>query len=248
MKSPAAMTRVSGLASILVLGAGLQAQPQGLAPVHLDDNSDWWSAANAAPAAQKATSQKRKISDKNFEILGVVLSEDMFSLAGTEFGSVRPVVRGDAANFREQACYSLPAREFLIFEHGEVNDGFYLFAGGAPWKGQDTCVPSSRAPASFVTGSGLHLGQTPEQVTAILGQPSERTPDQLLYLLESKRPATSDEIALLQKQHPELNEPQPPKSLEFDVTVVIVAKFVKSELNYLAVSKAESTQPETKKP
>lgn len=246
MKLPAAMTRASGLAAVIVLGSAML-YPQGLAPVRLDDNSDWWSAANAAPAAQKTTPQKRKIPDKNLEIQSVVLGEDMFSQAATEFGSVRPVIRGETANFREQACYALPAHVYLSFEHTEVNDSFYLFAGGAPWKGQDCCVPAARAPLSVASGSGLHIGQTPEQVIAILGPPSERTPDQLLYVLQSKRPATAEELAALEKQRPAPVDAQAQKAVEFDVSVTIVAKFVRTELSYLAVSKAESIQPETRK-
>ena len=249
MKLPRAMARASGLVAVIVLGSAAQAAIfQGMAPQHIEDNSDWWSVANAAPTAQKATPQKRKISDKNFEVMSVTLGEDMFSEAGTEFGSVRPVIRGGTASFREQACYALPASEYLIFEHTEASDTFYLFVGGGPWKGEDSCVPSARAPLSIVTGTGLHIGQTPEQVIAILGQPSERTADQLSYVLQSKRPATPEELAALKRGHPEPPEPQKRKAVGIDVTVTIVAKFVRLELSYLAVSKAESIQQATKKP
>lgn len=249
MKLPAAMARASGLAALIALGsatASLSLNPQGMAPLRLEDNSDWWSISNAV-SSQKATPQKRKIPDKNLEIMSVVLGEDMFSLAATEFGSVRPVIRGGTANFREQACYALPATEYLILEHGEARDTFYLFVDGAPWKGQDSCVPSARAPLSIMTASGLHVGQTAEQVIATLGQPSERTPEQLLYVFALKRPATAEELAQLQKQQPEASKPQSHRVVEIDVTVTIVAKFVRSELNYLAVSKAEGAQPEAKK-
>jgi hypothetical protein len=248
MKSPGAMARASGLAAVIALGSGAQALfSQGLAPQHLDDNSDWWSTANAVPAAQGATPQKRNISDKNFEVMSVALGEDMFSQAGTEFGSVRPVIRGETSNFREQACYAFPAHVFLIFEHTEVGDSFYLFTGAAQWKGEDACVPVARPPSSVATGSGLHIGQTPEQVVAILGPPGERTPEQLFYVLGSKRPATAEDVAALGKQHPPQGDTKPPKTVEFDVTVTIVAKFARGELNYLAVSKAESIKPETRK-
>ena len=245
MKSSTAMARASGLAAILVLGAGMQApslNSQGLAPQHLEDNSDWWSNFNSASGAGKVTSPKRNISEKNFQVLGVVLGDEMLSLAGTEFGSVRPIVRGEAARFREQACYVLPVKEYLIFEQGEVSETYYLFADGETWTGQDSCVPVARAPNTVSTGSGLRLGQTPEQVMAILGQPNERTQDQFRYVVEFKRSATAEEIAQFRKEHPELNEQQLHKNSDFNVAVSIVARFAQSKLIYLAVSKAETNQ------
>jgi hypothetical protein len=239
----ATMFRARVFATLIVFGSGLPTlnlNSQGLAPQHLDDNSDWWSNFNADYPATKVAPPKRNISSKNLQILGVVLGDEMLSLAGTEFGSVRPVVRGDGAKFREQACYALPVKEYLIFEHGEVGATYYLFSDGRTWTGQDACVAVARAPNSVSTGSGLRLGQTPEQVIAILGQPSERTQDQFRYLAESKRSATAEELAQFRKEHPELNEQQLRKNSEFNVTVSIVAKFAQSQLSYLAVSKVET--------
>ena len=241
MKS-ATMFRARVLAAIIVLaGSGDSTlDSQGLAPQRLDDNSDWWSNFNSNYTAGKVAPPKGNISSKNFEVLRVVLGDDMLSLAGTEFGSVRPVVRGDGPRFREQACYALPVKEYLIFEHGEVGATYYLFSDGTTWTGQDACVAVARAPNTVATGSGLRLGQTPEQVTAILGQPSERTQDQFRYVAESKRNATAEELAQFRKEHPELNEQQLRKNSVFTVSVSIVAKFAQSQLSYIAVSKVET--------
>lgn len=213
-------------------------------PASPSDASDWWSLTRSQNETEAREVQHREIADANFQIAGVDLHDVTFAKVYGKLGKTPSVQRGDASTWREQACYMSPAPRrpmYLIFEHGEVNASFYLFSETIPWNGSSRCTQSEKISESVGTVSGLHLGQSPEQVVGILGQPSERRQNELVYVVESKRKTDPDALARARKQHPELSEEQFREDYAtYDLTVLIRVRFARHKMVYLGVSTAET--------
>src|SRR5579863_607028 len=164
----------------------LEAAMQLDTAIRINDDSDWWSGGRTLDSDDTITVQKREIAGTNFRILGIELSEAMFRQARSMLGEATLIERGDAATGRQQTCYVSGEngdRVHLVFESGEVDFTFYLFANGANWNGSEYCARSNQVSKTSSTASGLHLGQTPAQVMAILGKPSNRRENEVIYSL-----------------------------------------------------------------
>jgi len=208
------------------------------------DNSDWWSLLRGDDDEADIKFEKREFRESNFHILGIRLAETMFSQANERLGTAATIQRGDASSGRTQACYvSSPNEEqtHLIFEQGEVDFGFYLFAGGPAWSGSDRCLVSSKISRNVVTGAGLRLGQTREQVIAILGKPTSESKNMLTYFFSVRKRTGSEDLRQAHHYHPELDDKELIKEYGFyDLNAAITARFKHGKLTYLAVSKSET--------
>ncbi len=199
--------------------------------------------------------QHREVAGANFQIAGVDLTArgDFFTRVFGVLGKVTTVWSGDGADSNHEACYR-PVEEndrtHLIFGEGEVDESFTLSSDGSSWKWKTPCKRSSRITRSLASASGLRLGQTQEQVIAILGLPTSRSRnlqngrDELVYELESKRDMSSRELApILEdelKRHPNLDQRAFIKNYGFySIEVSIHAKFVNVALTNLTVSWSE---------
>ena len=207
------------------------------------DDSDWWSITGSTDDVGEMRIQDRELPRTSFRVLGVDLSEDAVTRIQRRLGQTQTISRGDASTGREQACYrsSPEPATYMIAEEGEVNSAFYLFNEGAPWNGRELCKRSELVSGSIGTDSGVHLGQSPEQVTTILGRPSRRSQSEIIYFLSTKKETPPDAAARCRAQHPE----QSPEELHedcdvYDLTVYIRARFVHARLVYLGVSVAET--------
>jgi hypothetical protein len=247
LKKVIPLIRGAACASVLCLGllaqvlsSDLKASPQG----YTGDNSDWWSVLRTDDSDESMTFQKREPAASNFRILAISLGEDMFKQAAAKLGATEKIQRGDAASGREQACYVSPGnskRVHLIFEQGEVNDSFYLFADGPDWQGSEKCLPSQLISRGLSTASGLHLGQTPSEIMRILGKPSVRRKNELIYSFLIKKRNSAKDLKEARIRHPEMSEQEFHANYDYyDLTVGIDGRFVHSKLTFLAVSKTET--------
>ena len=211
---------------------------------YINDNSDWWSVYSSSDSDKKTNLQEREILSSNFQVLGIGLDEAMFSQAAAKLGEATHVERGDASTGRDQACYVSAGsgeRVYLIFERGEVDFTFYLFAGGPSWNGIDRCTASNLVSRTVSTASGLHLGLTPPQVIAILGKPSNRRANELIYSLHTKKKTPLTLLRKLRQGHPELGDKEFLEEYgEYDLEVWGDLRFAGSKLTYLCISKAET--------
>jgi len=213
--------------------------------VRLYENSDWWSIRQRSDSEEIIKTQERELGRPNFQVLGVNLGETMISRAAAKLGKATVIERGDASTGRQQACYASPASQgkvYLIFEEGELGYTFYLFVGGPAWEGADRCVPSKAISRSLATASGLHLGQTPAQVVAILGKPTRQRENELVYSFLVKKKTSPQDLKEARKRYPDMSDKDFQESFGYyDLGTGVVAKFADSKLIYLAVSKVEST-------
>ncbi len=149
------------------------------------------------------------------------------------------VSRGNGPNARAQKCYTSKDKVFLVFEEGESNSAFYLFSETTPWNGVKMCARAENLSKSAATDSGLQLGQTQEDVIRILGEPTIRHSNELLYLLDSKKPTPPEKLAQLRSDNAGLSDKDfQDKFGKYDITVIIRAKFSHSKMEYLAVSES----------
>jgi hypothetical protein len=226
--------------------SGVQATPQEKLPTPLHDNSDWWSGLRTVESDDDFKPDAREFPAVTFRVLGIPLGQKQFKKAAAVLGAVEHVERGDAATGREQACYvSSGAGEkiYLIFEQGELEFSFYLFAGGPPWYGSDRCAPSRRVRRAMGTDVGLRLGQTPQQVIAILGKPTKRERNTLIYSFLVEKPLSPRDLAwqYAHSGEPKMSKEQFKKEYgNYDLSEYVEARFAAGKLNYLTVSKAES--------
>lgn len=209
----------------------------------IDDNSDWWSLLKEDNGPE--IKPKHEALNANFGIAGVSLGEKQFEQLSARLGKAAEVERGDASTGRHQVCYqSMASTEnvHLVFEFGEVEENFYLFADGQKWTGSDLCAKSKSISAQLMTGSGLRLGLSRSTVIAVLGPPDFASGDRVVYSREVKRKTTQKEFEQMRKDYPQrLSDEEAHREFDyFDVGMYIEARFVKDKLNYLAVSRTET--------
>jgi hypothetical protein len=201
---------------------------------------------------KKFRAQNREVAGTNFQIAGVdlALKGDFFTYVLGTLGKVSTVWSGDAADSNHEACYRSAEENdstHLIFSEGEVSRSFTLSSDGSVWKWKTSCKPSPKITRDIATVSGLHLGQTQEQLIAILGLPTIRSQnvkngrDDLAYKLIARKKKSSREIALLLqnelKQYPNLyKKAWIENNGYYDLYVFIHAKFMNNALIKLEVT------------
>jgi len=226
---------------------------QAKMPTPLHDNSDWWSSLRTLDSDEGIPNEgigpeAREFRPAVFTVLGILLGEKLFTRAAAVLGPVEQVQRGDAATGRIQACYVSPGngeKIYLIFEQGELDFSFYLFAAGPPWYGSDRCAHSARIRRGVTTGAGLRLGQTPAEIIAILGRPTKRLANELIYSFLVEKPLSPKDLARAFAESrgtvPQLSKEQFKKEYgNYDLCEYVDARFAAGRLFYLAVSRLES--------
>jgi hypothetical protein len=202
-------------------------------------------------SGKKTRVQHREVAGTNFQIAGVDLTanEDFQTQVAKVLGKVTTVWSGDASTGLEEACYrsaKVNDSTHLIFGQGEVDQSFILSSDGSAWKWKAPCKPSLKITRGLATASGLHLGQTQEQVIAILGLPTRRSQnaknerDDLEYSLEAYKRMSARELApLLQNELKEYSKQELREWINkhgYYLEVYIHAKFIKDSLTNLEVS------------
>jgi hypothetical protein len=204
----------------------------------LNDNSDEWSLTVNSDDFKNVKIQKRDLADVNFQILGISLNDYLFNQVFQIMGKTNLVERGDAYNARQQACFvsAQPGpKVYLIFERGGINSVFYLFSEGPVWHGQESCVPTPLVGPAIAVASGLRLGESPSEVTAILGSPNVRRDQELIYFVYAQRKTPARLLKMLHEEHPNLNA----HAYEIlNIQAQIRATFVDSKLTSLTVARA----------
>jgi len=208
------------------------------------DNSDWWSTYRSlGPRELTAKAQNREPDTSLFQILGVNLGDDDFEHLEAKLGKVARIGRGDASTGREQICYVSAERQpvHLIFEKGELDESYYLFTGGKAWKGIDLCGKSNLVSVGLTAGNGLRLQQTRPQVEAILGKPVVSRPDRIYYTFRVRKKRPDSKLKKLRDENPKSSDKEFHETFDFySLWVYVEARFERSKLNYLAVSKSET--------
>ncbi len=193
---------------------------------YLHDNSDWWSEIPDEAAAAQPTVKftKSEPQSGNFRILGLSVWGIMVHWPQAvvhALGRADIVERGDASVGRAQVCYeSAEASDGakLIFEQGECAQGFYLIRDGEPFVGSDRCVPSALVTRKLRTPTGLGIGLTRAEVVKVLGRPSGRKGDSLIYSYRIKMKKTKEQI---EAEHHDAPEFTPDLEYEDDLSILI---------------------------
>jgi hypothetical protein len=211
------------------------------------DNSDWWSNVTDVGtdlSAPQTNLQHRELGPSTLEIGNIKVGLGEIDKAAARFGKARVMSRGDASSSRIQACYvSEDSQTHLIFQEDGEGFGaeFYLFKDGPRWNSSDLCAKSPLVSGDIATASGLHLGMTPAEVEALLGNPSVASAEYLRYDLQVRKRTTADDLAKMRAQHPKMSGKELNDSYGFYyVTSTVVAKFKDSKLTYLDVGRYES--------
>jgi hypothetical protein len=211
--------------------------------VSIDDDSDWWSIIRENANEETLKADEKDVQESTFRILGITVGRDELDAIQAKLGKAVVVTRGDASTGRSQICYrSEDSRTRLTFESGEVQYAFYLFIKGPNWTGSDLCSKSKFVTSGASTLSGLHLGQSPAQVKALLGKPTKSLPNgDLIYFRQIRKRWGPVDLKKIRKYHPDLSDQKFHQNYDFyDMTAYIVAKFSDSKLIYLGVSKSET--------
>jgi hypothetical protein len=223
------------LSIILVLGLPGQS-------LRIDDSSDWWSLHNENRSEATINAGSKALADKNFTILGLAVGTQFEEIAA-KLGKAQSVERGDASTGRYQVCYvsaNSTERVHLIFEFGEDESLFYLFASGPDWNGSNLCRKSKQISTIIGTSSGLRLGLARPQIEAILGKSDFTTGEKLIWYRQVERKTSAEKFARMRKEYPEqLSDKSAhekfdsyPEESNFEI------RLVNSRLNYLAVSRS----------
>lgn len=235
------------LICITVLYSGITAKAtlgESNPSISTHDDSDWWSIIRNGYSDFNLKSQNLDTNASNFQIAGIAVGQYDLPRIMARLGKATTVGRGDAAVGREQICYvsvAEPRKIHLIFEHGEVAHAFYLFADGPHWTGDNLCVKSRVVTTNVSTASGLRLGLTPSQVESILGKPTARKNDRLIYFRSIRKRNSPRELKRLRQYHSGISEKEFHEEYDFyDLNVYIEARFSKSKLIYLGLSMSET--------
>jgi hypothetical protein len=240
------------MTALLLLFVSMVSQPtfaQNAPPTNRGDNSDWWSLLREDVPRSPGKPETRSFSASNFEILGIAIREDdLFGIgdflgrATASIGEAPKIERGDAATGRSQLCYTSsqnPGSIYLIFEGGETDLSVYLFSKGPAWAGSEHCLKTSLVAPALKTTSGLHLGQTKDQVETLLGKPTASRNNALIYWGAVKRKISPKTLQDLQRENPQMNEKEFHDNFDsYNLSAFIEARFIDSKLAYLALSKS----------
>lgn len=228
------------LMGVIYLCLGLSTTAQ---TIRMKDQSDWWSLLNERAQSPEVRSSVLDLDPTNFEIANLHLGNVGLNDIQAKLGRTTIIERGDASTNRQQTCYrSAGDRQlvYLIFEFGEDQSTFYLFADGAPWKGKAVCTTSTQVSTALSTASGVKLGLRAEAVKAILGQPDAISADRLIYSRQIRRKSTPARFDRQRKEYPDrLSDAEAHKKFDFyTVSLYLEARFTASKLSYLAVSQS----------
>jgi hypothetical protein len=206
----------------------------------LNDSSDWWSISREDPRTPNVKPSNHELQASNFSLAGVTLGQGGVEAITARLGRAPEIERGDASTGRSQLCYASGTNSavHVVFEFGEDESIFYLFSGGASWKGSKYCVQSKRVSDSLSTASGLRLGLARPEVEAILGHPDATTVDEFVYSRQFDKKSTPSEFETFRKEYPmQLSDEEAHRKFDFySVEQYILARFTDSKLVYLAVS------------
>ena len=127
-----------------------------------------------------------------------------------------------------------------MFETGEVELSYYLFAGGASWDARDRCAKSDLVSPKLRTDSGLQLGQTRSEVQAILGRPGFSSSDGLIYWDMVQKKTPEENLKRFREQQANMSDKEFHDNYDFyTLSTYIEVRFSGSKSNYIAVSKSE---------
>ena len=213
-------------------------------PGYVRDNSDWWSILKNDNWGVEIQPLPEQINPKNFEIGSVALGPQQFEKLTSAFGSAPVVERGDASTGRHQVCYrSRKSDVFLIFEFGEVEENFYLFNSDANWKGRESCTQSDKISRRLRTASGVGLDMSRAEVERILGAPDATKENRIFYLRTIHKKTTPSAFAEMRRDYPEkVSDERAHEMFDYyDESVYIEGRFIDSRLNYLVVSRSDTT-------
>jgi hypothetical protein len=176
----------------------------------------------AVMAADPSTDQARGVGNKgNRVLLNLELGKSSFEEVTAILGKTRYFQYEDA----DAICYrsKTPDHVFVLFASGVAGEHTYLTdftISASSIRNVDSgkCAPSEQIARHLATLSGLRLGLSVKEIENILGKPSERHGNTLIY--ESVEPVkmTDDERRYFQKTFPQ--------SGSFDMLAMTRIKFV----------------------
>jgi|SRR5579871_3277350 len=208
------------------------------------DSPEWWASASALTPELWNTAQHRDVLRSNFTILGVHLDDAVLEKAATRLGAAAIVASGDASTAQAEACYVSKPDEgnvHLVFARGEIDQRFTLFVGGPDWDTSTKCVATELISRNVTTASGIHLGQTPAQVVAILGRPNKQTKDMLIYVFALRKRTDPAKLRKGLKANTQMSDADFHANYDFyDWNASFVARFVDSRLVYFSAATQES--------
>lgn len=144
---------------------------------------------------------------------------------------------------RNQICYlsEQAANIHLISEQGELNLVFYLISGGQHWNGEAFCARSDTSTSAVGTANGLHLGMTRADFEKVLGKPELSDKETLVYFRELKKKHLRCRTGKTPSPTSGNVRTRDPRQLRLVRSRHLYrGKIYHSQLNYLAVSKAET--------
>lgn len=208
--------RLMAVASIIIVAAGLWTQMRGQSTLGAAPprKSDTFAATENGRSIRV---QQGELPASNFQIIGVDLTrdQDVLDQAARILGRVRTTATGDASTFQETACYRSADRDdptVLLVGKGEVDCSFKLTSSDPLRNQRANCMPSAKISSLLATGSGLRLGDTPDQVIALLGQPTRRSRNTtlgrtvLVYDFETTKITAPRDLAKIREEHPGMSE------------------------------------------
>lgn len=135
------------------------------------------------------TSRTGDLPASSREVLGFRLGEHSFDDARRLFGNAQRWHSGDAAASEDKLCYVARDGEqqvtLVLSSNSEMSegaiDGIAVIGGPTGFAGRCLSLVSRR-PEELGTSSGIRLGMSLAQMTAILGQPTEVRGDYVFYV------------------------------------------------------------------
>ncbi|HEX5432430.1 MAG TPA: hypothetical protein VFW83_10720, partial [Bryobacteraceae bacterium] len=141
--------------------------------------------------------------------------QDVLDQAARVLGPVKTTATGDASTFQETACYRSAVSDDLtviLFGKGEVDYSFDLTSRDTVRKQAQHCLTSATISRALATASGLRLGETQDQVIAILGLPTRRSRNATLgttvlaYNFQTTKGTAPLDLARFHQRNPEMSE------------------------------------------
>ena len=177
------------------------------------------------------------ISDEVFAFDGVKIGVTTLAEVQARYGKTKMVRTAKEDGAPVAGCYyfaEAKQRMFIIFESGALGGWDRVTALRISTKPMGNDCVSTKDNVAITPGHGVRLGQNVKEFKQKVDVVFKRTGNTLGYIGESKRAATAEEMKRMQAVFPG------EKQIEFDVVVIIKAKFDANRLTDYRVSKTES--------
>jgi hypothetical protein len=195
-----------------------------------------------APECTEQGMGKLQLSREDVTVLGLTIGRSSLKDVEAKLGETESLLNHGSASASNTICYVSPT-DGTVLTFGASGMGgfkdvteFAIWSREAKFPSVSTCRPQKLVSRGLSTASGIRLGLTTKQLSAIVGTLPKSRNAVVHYQLVCRQKMTADQI----KGFKTANNWDVSENPYFDVSSFVEAHFINSETSRISVAKIES--------